>query len=74
MKTSLRSLRIRIPTLLCLSLLISFKISLAVNVDSLESVWEDEQKNDSTRLSAIHGIAWSYIFTNPCIRFMKFII
>ena len=70
MKISRNSLFLKIPTLLCLWLLVSFKVSLAVNVDSLVSVWEDEQKNDSTRLSAIHSIAWSYIFTNPDTSFI----
>ena len=43
----------------------NFTIS-QVNLDSLFGVWKDETKSDTSRLKAIHKIAWhGYLFSQP---------
>ena len=57
---------------ICFSLLFTISCSLftnsaqAQNLDSLWSVWNDNTQPDTTRLKAMHKIAWDgYIYSQP---------
>ena len=55
-------LRLALLTLLCLWL----TTASALNLDSLWGVWNDKSQPDTSRLRAIHKIAWDgYLFSQP---------
>ena len=56
--------------LICIGLLVTVsafpKEGMASNkMDSLWGIWNDSSAADTTRLKAMHAIAWKYIFHNP---------
>ncbi|TVR37006.1 MAG: hypothetical protein EA392_13805 [Cryomorphaceae bacterium] len=49
-----------------LIILLAARVSGNVNPDSLYAVWSNESLSDSTRLKAVHNLAWhGYLFSKP---------
>lgn len=60
----------KLPTPFSLLLLLGLSLSAsrgrAQNRDSLWNVWQDETQADTTRLKAIHKLAWDgYLYSQP---------
>ncbi len=53
-------------TFLVIGLILFSTTTIAQNLDSLWNIWQDDMQADTTRLEAIHKIAWNgYLFTQP---------